>query len=1486
MATPLRRKQLNQTLHPLFRSSPQAITTLPTPEKVREATRETVRGRGKISKAAQSGYALSVSGNGAATLGQLSQPASTNGVTFEVWMQSTTKSAQGLFQLAGAQAASPAPFISLANDQITVAWSGTTFTSTDTTPVTDGAWHHIAVVFDRGTLTLYKDGLPTGDDFALPQGQSFPTGTNPQVAAGGGSVAAFTGNLFDIRVWTTVRKQAELQGYMYLPLTGKEAGLSLLWNFPTASVGNQVNGTTGGTTGNASILQMPLPSQPPPLTVWTYPTLSSTSVAVGPVMTSSALIQAVTMTNAAGNLTGLVNSIDLQNNTINWTYDTLQNTPPDSNFDLNTQISSLVVEDGVAYVGVSVGYIAGDQIEYIYTYVHAINVDTGQKLWVYWYEILPATLGSTLQAANGVVYLGWLTYDITNETPYAGGFMAINGQNTILWSNNIAVEQTRSLVSFTSAAVTNDIVVYGANFFLNSGQSDGALYGVNPSTGAQLWRFPVGGQVSSEPVIVDGVVYLANDAGTVYAVNLNTGVQIWSYQAGGQIVASPAFLGANVYVANQGGTFFALDKGTGQLKWEFATGNVISTDILIQDGVAFFAASASSAPLIYAVDLATAAADVITYTAEYADVILFSNAGSGGVVYFYGFQTIYAVNMENILHEFQVDTKLIVENYDTTTSPPTPTDTSYRVTMTLYDPNKTPRAYQGIKLWATDTLSLTSDTVAYTIGPTQPVWLETDAVGQVTFAISAVDSDGTPYVTLPAIQAWANFMQVQEAIVIYPDHENLGKLATVQGNAPASARSRSGLYASNPLYLNQATGYDGQPMILSTYQSPAALNLIAQTVANTVGLRPTTAQGVGPVSTPTKYLAYPETMPNVAYQSDSSQSTGRTYFSGAVPHWVSAFDPTTGAPSFQQLTSAEAAQQIQQALSGAQNSNAARPGQPATPLKSIFTDIGDFFKNVVKGAEQVARTIWHAIESGIEAVIETAENLYHLVISTVEDAVKAVVGFFKRIVADVKKVIQWLSWLFDWTDFVTTHNQIKQTVQTNLTALQTWINTQISADLSDVNAFFAGLENTIDDTFGTIITSLQGKSLGNVRAQHNNTQQIYTQGGQNYHGPCLWLHQKTKENLKATSLSAPGGSATFSLYIPSMTKGALGDAVSLDDVMVSAFETFLDSVKASIDQEFASFPQSFVAFGHSFAELFANKKTFLQNALADLLGLIQTIVDDLISIAADIVKAFLVMLQSIINALVDYVTNPPAVSIPFVSSLYQSITGQPLSWFDLVAMIVSIPATIMFKVFTSLSLSGAAATLPQAFHGIQSANAVPQILDWANFFILIVTGIVDPIADISDDFPGLAIFDFILNLYAQGVSGLLVNWPFSKWKMLDYLFWAYQWMPVVFSGYSLALSKSESDWAQLWSESLQTWCLCIYGIGGGVLTAIMAKFDWSNYGGLALAENILTPTLYNAIEPLKLLEGTTAVVMEVIKAGMAVAYAIMNLVGQIDAQAE
>ena len=150
-------------------------------------------------------------------------------------------------------------------------------------------------------------------------------------------------------------------------------------------------------------------------------------------------------------------------------------------------------------------------------------------------------------------------------------------------------------------------------------------------------------------------------------------------------------IGSTLYVGSTDGTLYALDTATGTEQWRVDIGSAIVTGLVNEDSVLYFATAgdgAGTAPAFIAVDTDSQGNDVLAYPVPDADTILFAQGGvTNGVVYFYGAQNVYAVNMSNVIREFAVTSKLIVENYDTSTATPTGSDTSYRVTLSIRDEN-------------------------------------------------------------------------------------------------------------------------------------------------------------------------------------------------------------------------------------------------------------------------------------------------------------------------------------------------------------------------------------------------------------------------------------------------------------------------------------------------------------------------------------------------------------------------------------------------------------------------------------------------------------------------------------------------------------------------------------------------------------------------------------------------------------------------------
>lgn len=105
-------------------------------------------------------------------------------------------------------------------------------TITGNRPIELGQWRHVAATYDGQTARLYVDGeldaekvfdepiLPSGPEALLAVGNDYP-----------GSSEFVGGSIDEVRLWSVVRSQGEIQATMFTPLSGDEPGLEVYYRF-------------------------------------------------------------------------------------------------------------------------------------------------------------------------------------------------------------------------------------------------------------------------------------------------------------------------------------------------------------------------------------------------------------------------------------------------------------------------------------------------------------------------------------------------------------------------------------------------------------------------------------------------------------------------------------------------------------------------------------------------------------------------------------------------------------------------------------------------------------------------------------------------------------------------------------------------------------------------------------------------------------------------------------------------------------------------------------------------------------------------------------------------------------------------------------------------------------------------------------------------------------------------------------------------------
>lgn len=1119
-------------------------------------------------------------------------------------------------------------------------WLNQSYASADTTVIADGSWHHVAIVFDNNQVRLFKDGVATADQLQL--AATLPAGDTMTVGGQQGADGPFKGQISDVRGWAAARTAAEVSSFRYVPLTGQEPGLIFLctlsasdpadpatWLFP-----NQVPPYGNGLVqGAVSTVAVDPPSQPLPTQLWQYPLTNVTPI--GPVVGTGAVLALDVDDDVTAN-SALLRSIDPQTGVQLWEYDVRQQ----SGITAVALPPALTCVNGVVYLGVQ-------DVNAFNTpgQVQAVDAATGSAVWT-----RPANLPGTPEFMTRPVILNGTLFVGVNEPDGA----------TLVWGDPTTGQLTNSfalpggIAGFITAPVLD-----AANIYIGSVTDTLQVTAINLADGhTTSWNTTLTAEIVVDLALGAGLLFVVT-AGAVQALNTDDGSTVWTVQlSSAPFHTGPLLVGSTLYLGGSDGIVYALDAATGAEQWRVDTGSPIVTDLINEEGVLYFATQGDGAdapPSFFAVDTLSQGNDVLSLVVPNADTILFAQGGlSNGNVYFYSNQDVYAVNMSNVLREFSVTSKLLVENYDTTAvtrsdGEPTGSDTSYRVSLALRDENGMIRVNQAIKVWSTGTLYITNQSDPLTLTPTSPQWLQTDSSGNLTLAVSAFDNGspttGSPNVACPPLLVWADFMAAGEAIVIYPDHESLTSLANVQGATPSDLGA-----AAAGQYLDTALGYDGQPLIQTAFSDPTSLGNIASAVRNTVGTRNTASVGAPQLAGHTRNRYVTEgVVRNVLYTADSTIDTSRPFVPGSDAVFTA--DLSSG-----------------QALYNTNFDPSSPTGVGAT--QSIFTHIEDLAGNVLHGLETVAKLAWQFTENAVETVIHTAESVYNLTITSLEDAITVVASFLKSVINDIKRLVQWLSALFNFKNILANHAYIRQAI-TNPTdpdnpgiieVLSSWVTSEGNGGTSDLTTVFTAVSGNGSSSLSASGQGAAGTTVGSQQSGGNNDpNSVYNSGGQNNSNQCTFMHQKVMEN---SSNGSVGNTLSLS------PAGSIGDAL----------QTWVDALAAAVKSSFADLPEQISKQFTATLDTFKDPKSLLSTGLSGIMALFEVIADDMIAFGTAVVADTLTFVGTLLDEVGQWLATP--ISIPFVSDLYHLITGDQLSILDLFCFLAAVPGTILLDVLT------------------------------------------------------------------------------------------------------------------------------------------------------------------------------------------------------------
>ncbi len=215
--------------------------------------------------------------------------------------------------------------------------------------------------------------------------------------------------------------------------------------------------------------------------------------------------------------------------------------------DSSTNLQSLATDSEIQEATVFVGDKNGS--------VHAVNADTGDKIWSN--KISPSNAVRSPTVVNGSVFV----------TAGDNVLYALNASTgDISWSFDPGSEFNAR----GSPTIVNNTAYYGTE--------DGNLYAVNATDGSQKWVYSTDDSFRASPTVVNGTVFIGDHQDTLHAVNAETGSTVWTHTVSAtgdytdtRIRKSAAVHNGSVFFATMGGQVMSLDSETGDKNWEYLT---------------------------------------------------------------------------------------------------------------------------------------------------------------------------------------------------------------------------------------------------------------------------------------------------------------------------------------------------------------------------------------------------------------------------------------------------------------------------------------------------------------------------------------------------------------------------------------------------------------------------------------------------------------------------------------------------------------------------------------------------------------------------------------------------------------------------------------------------------------------------------------------------------------------------------------------------
>jgi hypothetical protein len=311
----------------------------------------------------------------------------------------------------------------------------------------------------------------------------------------------------------------------------------------------------------------------------------------------------------------------------------------------------------------------------------------------------------------------------------------------------------------------------------------------------------------------------------------------------------------------------------------------------------------------------------------------------------------------------------------------------------------------------------------------------------------------------------------------------------------------------------------------------------------------------------------------------------------------------------------------------------------ATPFDefgdAIAMAAGDLFAWLKHAFEEVEHFFVMVVDDIQHFVIKIGEELYKIVLDCVAAVTQAIELVFNKIKVFFEDLVKWLGFIFEWGDILRTHRVLKNIFrQYGRRAVA-----GIGAAKTQIEKSFDGLEANIREWADLPPTS---QSIGFIQRSGGSVDGLD-------HPQSNWALHHARSNLTSATAGSP----------PAQTGGGMPKLL----------------------QDFVTF---FEKEGEDFVGVVRDLKTQIIDRITELspVDVVKRLGAILANTVLDTVKNGTILVVSVLQDFVEGLFDllEMELSIPVLSPLYRQLTGEELSFLDLVTLIVAAPTTIVYKI--------------------------------------------------------------------------------------------------------------------------------------------------------------------------------------------------------------